>query len=180
MDSDSASASASASASTSQPSRRTHYSFDLNEIPLPSPRHHTIPETAAPSTSAEVSAPACGGRAKVETPAVVCGGCGGCGAQCLDTRQLEAVRAGQWMCTRCTGNGNGNGGSSGRVPERNRLFDINAMPPSDEEGDGSEELQNSRECSPSTCWMPCHNVPGRIQPLLLSCAEYRTENTWDA
>uniref|UniRef100_F6HPN6 PHD-type domain-containing protein n=1 Tax=Vitis vinifera TaxID=29760 RepID=F6HPN6_VITVI len=144
MDSDSASASASASTSTSQPSRRTHYSFDLNEIPLPSPRHHTIPETAAPSTSAEVSAPACGGRAKVETPAVVCGGCGGCGAQCLDTRQLEAVRAGQWMCTRCTGNGNGNGGSSGRVPERNRLFDINAMPPSDEEGDGSEELQNSR------------------------------------
>lgn len=46
------------------------------------------------------------------------------------------------MCTRCMRNGNG--GSGGRVPEQNRLFDINALPPSDDEGDESEELQNSR------------------------------------
>lgn len=136
MDSDSVS-----TTSTALPSQRSRYSFDLNEIPLPSPRHRTIYEASdAPSSSAEAPHPACGGGgAEVETPAVVCGGCS---TRCLDAGQLEAVRAVQWLCTKCTGNGNG--GSSGRVPERNRLLDINAMPPSDEEGDGSEQLQNSR------------------------------------
>ncbi|GAV72561.1 Bromodomain domain-containing protein/PHD domain-containing protein/MBD domain-containing protein/FYRN domain-containing protein/FYRC domain-containing protein, partial [Cephalotus follicularis] len=78
---------------------------------------------------------------------VVCDGCErGFHLGCAEIRGRQAVNLGEWLCGECV-----NGGvNSKRWPlgiKSKRILDINASPPSDGDGEASEELQNLRKHS---------------------------------
>ncbi|KAF8407935.1 hypothetical protein HHK36_007075 [Tetracentron sinense] len=105
----------------------------------------------------EVRGSACSacGRPEVRGSVVVCDGCErGFHLSCAGMRGRQAVMLEDWMCGECARNGVGSKrwplGGVCAGPKRSgvRLLDINALPLSDGEGEGSDEVLNSRRLLP--------------------------------
>ncbi|XP_057983188.1 methyl-CpG-binding domain-containing protein 9 isoform X2 [Malania oleifera] len=139
---------------------------------LPSPRDavtvvRTFHDSVAPATGAPAGLPgegayqACAacGLPEARGSVVVCDGCErGFHLRCagMGERRLSVLE--EWVCGECVRNGVGSqrwrlgtsssSASSGRKQSGVRLLDINALPPSDGEGEESEEFQDSRKQTP--------------------------------
>ncbi|KAF7819608.1 methyl-CpG-binding domain-containing protein 9 [Senna tora] len=138
---------------------RSVLQIDLNKIPSPS-SVETLPdsidivrtyhENPAPPPGgpagipSDVSGSACGacGRPEVRGRMVVCDGCErGFHLGCAETRARQDVSPDEWVCGDCVSGGV----KSKRWPlgvRSKQLLDMNASPPSDFDGEGSEELQD--------------------------------------
>ncbi|KAF8399269.1 hypothetical protein HHK36_015134 [Tetracentron sinense] len=147
------------------------FGIDLNEIPSSSScetlaavpdafavvrRFHDNPAPAPgppASVPGEVRGSACSacGRPEVRGSVVVCDACErGFHLSCAGMRGRQAIMLEDWTCGECVKNGAGSKrwplGGVCAGPKRSgvRLLDINALPPSDGEGEGNEELLSSR------------------------------------
>ncbi|KAJ4961937.1 hypothetical protein NE237_021847 [Protea cynaroides] len=152
--------------------RPAPFSIDLNEIPssssLESPSavldayavvrsFHDNP-TPPPGAAADLpgefrSGSACSacGRPEVRGSVVVCDGCErGFHLSCAGMRGRQAIMLEDWLCGDCVRKGSGSKRwplgvvHSGSRRSGVRLLDINASPPSDGEGEVSDDLQSSR------------------------------------
>ncbi|XP_043723570.1 methyl-CpG-binding domain-containing protein 9-like [Telopea speciosissima] len=152
------------------------FTIDLNEIPssssLESPSHvqdtyavirsfhdnPTLPSGAAAELPGEVrggSACSACGRPEVRGSVIVCDGCErGFHLSCAGMRGRQAIMLEDWMCGDCVMKGGGNKRwplgvvLSGSRRSGVRLLDINASPPSDGEGEASDDLQSCRMQTP--------------------------------
>ncbi|XP_010251295.1 PREDICTED: methyl-CpG-binding domain-containing protein 9 [Nelumbo nucifera] len=154
------------------------FGIDLNEIPssssLDSPSSSSQDPYAVVRAFIDVPPPPAGilaelpgdvrgsacsacGRPEVRNSVFVCDGCErGFHLSCAGMRGRQAIMLEDWLCSDCQKNGVGSKrwplGAVRTGPNRSgvRLLDINASPPSDGDGEGSEELrQNSR--MPTMC-----------------------------
>ncbi|XP_028778610.1 methyl-CpG-binding domain-containing protein 9 isoform X2 [Neltuma alba] len=138
---------------------RSGLGIDLNEIPSPS-FAETLPdsidivrayhENPAPPPGGPAGIPGdargstCGacGKPEARGHVVVCDGCErGYHLGCAGMRGRQAVNLDEWVCGECVSSGV----KSKRWPlgvKSKHLLDINASPPSDADGEGSEELQD--------------------------------------
>ncbi|KAK4272092.1 hypothetical protein QN277_020691 [Acacia crassicarpa] len=141
---------------------RSGLGIDLNEIPSPS-FAETLPdsidivrayhENPAPPPGGPAGIPGdvrgstCGacGKPEARGHVVVCDGCErGYHLGCAGMRGRQAVNIDEWVCGECVSSGV----KSKRWPlgvKSKHLLDINASPPSDADGEGSEELQDMRK-----------------------------------
>ncbi|XP_043704341.1 methyl-CpG-binding domain-containing protein 9-like isoform X2 [Telopea speciosissima] len=152
--------------------RRLPLSIDLNEIPssssLESPSHvldayavvRSVHDNPTPASGAAAELPgevrggsACSacGRPEVRGSVAVCDGCErGFHLSCAGMRGRQAIMLAEWMCSDCVRKGAGSKRwplgvvRSGFKRSGVMLLDINASPPSDGEGEGSDDLHNSR------------------------------------
>lgn len=145
---------------------RSVLQIDLNEIPSPSSAEtlpdsidivRTYHENPAPPPGgpagipADVWGSACGacGKPEVRGHMVVCDGCErGFHLGCAGMRVRQDVNLDEWVCGDCISDGV----KSKRWPlgvKSKQLLDMNASPPSDFDGEGSEELQDLRYGSSS-------------------------------
>ncbi|XP_042500318.1 methyl-CpG-binding domain-containing protein 9-like [Macadamia integrifolia] len=166
--------------------RPVPFIIDLNEIPcsssLESPSavidayavvrsFHDNP-TPYPGAAAELpgetrggSACSACGRPEVRGSVVVCDGCErGFHLSCARMRGRQAIMLEDWMCDDCMSKGTGSkrwplgGVLSGSKRSGVRLLDINASPPSDGEGEASDDFHSSRMQTPgehSFTAIPC-------------------------
>ncbi|KAI4346992.1 hypothetical protein L6164_007848 [Bauhinia variegata] len=140
---------------------RSGLGIDLNEIPSPS-FVETLPdsidvvrtyhENPAPPPGGPAGIPgdvrgsACAscGKPEVRGHVVVCDGCErGFHLGCAGMRSRQAVKFDEWVCGECVSSGV----KSKRWPlgvKSKQLLDINASPPSDVDGEGTEEMQDLR------------------------------------
>ncbi|OVA18545.1 Bromodomain [Macleaya cordata] len=152
-------------------SRVVLFGIDLNEIPsssssetLPTPaldayevvrsvhgdpRRPFRPPVDLPGDVRGV--PCVCGRSEARGGVVVCDGCERWfHLSCAGMRSRQAIILEDWICGGCLANGVRSKrwplGAVSTAPKRTgvRLLDINASPPSDGEGEGSEEVQHSR------------------------------------
>ncbi|KAI4346993.1 hypothetical protein L6164_007848 [Bauhinia variegata] len=141
---------------------RSGLGIDLNEIPSPS-FVETLPdsidvvrtyhENPAPPPGGPAGIPgdvrgsACAscGKPEVRGHVVVCDGCErGFHLGCAGMRSRQAVKFDEWVCGECVSSGV----KSKRWPlgvKSKQLLDINASPPSDVDGEGTEEMQDLRK-----------------------------------
>ncbi|XP_042497972.1 methyl-CpG-binding domain-containing protein 9-like isoform X2 [Macadamia integrifolia] len=147
-------------------------SIDLNEIPssssLESPSQaldayafvRNFHDNPTPASGAAAELPGevrCGstcsacGRPEVRGSVVVCDGCErGFHLSCAGMRGRQAIMLEEWMCGDCARKGGGSerwplgAVRSGFKRSGVRLLDINASPPSEGEGEGSDDFQNFR------------------------------------
>ncbi|KAK9272353.1 hypothetical protein L1049_002724 [Liquidambar formosana] len=123
----------------------------------------TPPPGAAAGIPGDDRGTGCGacGRPEVRGHVVVCDGCErGFHLSCAGMRGRQAGSMDEWICGDCVSGGvkskrwplgvssSSAAASSGSKRSGVRLLDINASPPSDAEGEGSEELQDSRKHIP--------------------------------
>lgn len=142
---------------------RSGLGIDLNEIPSPSSFQETLPDSIdIVRAYHENPAPPPGGPARIPRDArgSVCGTCGkpesvrnhvvvcdGCERVfhlgCAGMRGRQVSNIDEWVCGECVTSGV----KSKRWPlgvKSKHLLDINASPPSDADGEGSEEMLDSR------------------------------------
>uniref|UniRef100_A0A2P2KDH3 Uncharacterized protein MANES_15G182800 n=1 Tax=Rhizophora mucronata TaxID=61149 RepID=A0A2P2KDH3_RHIMU len=141
-------ADAAAAASAAQPDRPSDLdsldvvrSFDENTDPAPG-----LVEGFPGQQDIETACGACGGNPESPGEVMVCDGCErGFHLACAGVSEILAACPEEWICSECTSGGV----KSKRWPlgvKSKRILDINASPPSDADGEGSEELLDSRSC----------------------------------
>lgn len=145
--------------------------IDLNEIPSPSFQetvasgsnafsvvktfihNYKPPSGSAAGLTEESSDNVCKvcGRPEVKGRVVVCDGCErGYHLSCAGIQGRQALMLDEWICAECVSNGVGSkrwplgASSSGQRSGGLRLLDINSLPLSDGEGEGAEEILDSR------------------------------------